>query len=71
MVALFLSRKNCNVVTTIIKLAITLILFYPLLTAVAGVKNIVEYLTNIHLARAIIPLSIYILFYIINPKADN
>lgn len=69
--ALFLFRRNGNVVPTTIKLIITLILFSPMLTAVAGAKLAVEYLTHVALARAMIPLSIYILFYIVSPGIDD
>lgn len=70
-ISLFLFRRGCNVVTTTIKMVITLVLFSPILNAVAGVKHVIGSLAHSALAWAIIPLSIYILLYIISPHADD
>lgn len=70
-VSLFLFRKNCNVVTTTIKLVITLILFSPMLAAVSGAKTIVSSMTHSVVGWAMIPLCIYIFLYIICPKSDD
>lgn len=54
-----------------VKMVITLVLFSPILNAVAGAKHVISSLTHSALAWAIIPLSIYILLYIISPNADD
>lgn len=69
--SLFLFRRNCNAVTTAIKLIVTLVAFSPMLAAVNGAKLIVSIVTHSVMGWAMIPLSICILLYIICPKTDH